>query len=682
MKARAAVAVCLSIFISSGALAQDGAAKVAQPLSLEETLEKPVVGAAKYEQRPAQAPASISVVTAEDIELHGYRTLADILASLRDVYITDDRNYQYFGARGLGIPGDINSRVLLLVDGHRLNDTIFDTAAIGLDSAIDVEIIERVEFIRGPSSSLYGSNALFGVINVITKYGMDQDGVKGRVETGVRASPAQYDSTRAWVSGGHMFDNGLDVYLAASGASRSGAKTLYFPEFNGVNGSDGVARNQDGERYGSFYGKVSWLDLKLSGGFQGRRKDVPTASYGSVFGDAREYTYDGHAFADLAYTRRFSRTQVSARAFYDRYVYAGDFPADTAVAPAPPLAVLNRDESEGQAVGAELQATRTWIERRGPVSHVNTIAGTEVQDRFRLMQRNFEPETGNVNFDRNDASRVLGVYATGEATLWDRIVLNAGLRYDHWFGYHHSLNPRCALILEPVDRTVIKLLYGSAFRAANAYERFYGGPDFQINPGVRPETLRSGEVVLEQYLGEHVRALANAYWYRMNDMIAFTQIGGLYTYDNLNAVDARGVGVELEAKWASGLRGRVSYLLQKATVSQASAAEADLPNSPHHLAKLTMIVPVWRQMVFAALEARYLSQRQTVQSLGGTASPMDGYFLADLAITVKPTKRLTLTAIARNLTNQKYLDPASDEHVQNGIPQDGFTAWLRATFSM
>ena len=318
MKALASAALSFAVLMSSRALAQDGGVKPAQPLSLEETLEKPVVGASKYEQRPAQAPAAVSVVTAEDIELHGYRTLADILWSLRGVYITDDRNYQYFGARGLGIPGDLNSRVLLLVDRHRLNDTIFDTAAIGLDSPIDVEIIDRVEFIRGPSSSLYGSNALFGVINVITKYGLDQHGVKGRIETGALASPAQYDSTRAWVSGGQMFDNGLDAYVAASGAWRRGAEQLHFAEFDGLNGSDGVARGLDGEKYGSVFGKVSWIDLKLTGGFQGRRKDVPTASYDSVFGDPREYTYDGHAFADLAYTRRFSLTSLSVRAFYNR----------------------------------------------------------------------------------------------------------------------------------------------------------------------------------------------------------------------------------------------------------------------------------------------------------------------------------------------------------------------------
>ena len=679
--AMSTLGVALTLLASGSAQAQQGGDDSRSP-SLAELLDQPVVGASRYEQRPSEAPAAISVVTAEDIELHGYRTLADILASLHSVYITDDRNYQYLGARGLGIPGDINSRVLLLVDGHRLNDTIFDTAAIGLDSPIDVEIIERVEFIRGPSSSLYGSNALFGVINVVTKYGLDQSGAKARVESGSLLSPAQYDSTRAWASGGKMFDNGLDVYVAAGGGWRRGNRSLYFPEFDGQNGSDGVARGMDGEKHGSLYGKLSWFDLKLSGGFQGRRKDIPTASFGSVFGDPREYTYDGHAFADLAYTRHFSRTHLTGRAFYDRYIYSGDFPTDTAVPPAPPQAVLNRDESEGQAVGAELQVTRTWIERWRFLSRVNTVVGAEVQDRFRQMQRNFEPETGVVNFDRDDASKFLALYGTGEATLVDRVILNAGLRYDHWLDYHHSLNPRLALIVEPTNRTVIKLLYGSAFRAANAYERFYGGPDFLINPSVRPETLRSGEVVLEQYLGEKVRALANAYWYRMSDMIALTQVGGLYQYANLNAVEARGIGFEVEAKWPSGVRGRVNYLLQKATVSQAGSSASELPNSPRHLAKLNLTVPVWRQKVFAAADARYLSRRRTVQSLAGTASPVDGYFLADLALTVKPIPRLSVSAILRNLTNQKYLDPASEEHVQNGIPQDGISAWLRVTFAM
>ena len=81
-----------------------------------------------------------------------------------------------FSGYGISRPGDYNARVLLLVDGHRLNDNIFGSALIGTEFPLDVELIDRVEIIRGPSSSLYGTSAFFGVIDVITRRGENMYG--------------------------------------------------------------------------------------------------------------------------------------------------------------------------------------------------------------------------------------------------------------------------------------------------------------------------------------------------------------------------------------------------------------------------------------------------------------------------------------------------------------------------
>ena len=82
--------------------------------------------------------------------------------------ITYDRNYTYVGVRGFSRPGGYNSQVLLLIDGHRLNDIVYDSAGLGTDFPLDIDLIERIEIIRGPSSSLYGASAFLAVINVIT----------------------------------------------------------------------------------------------------------------------------------------------------------------------------------------------------------------------------------------------------------------------------------------------------------------------------------------------------------------------------------------------------------------------------------------------------------------------------------------------------------------------------------
>ena len=100
---------------------------------------------------------------------YGYRTLADVLEAVRGFYITYDRYQSYIGVRGFGRLGDWNSRILLLVDGHRINDNVLGQAFIGLEFPVDIDLIQRIEIIRGPSSSLYGAEAFFAVINVITR---------------------------------------------------------------------------------------------------------------------------------------------------------------------------------------------------------------------------------------------------------------------------------------------------------------------------------------------------------------------------------------------------------------------------------------------------------------------------------------------------------------------------------
>jgi len=145
-------------------------------LPIEQLLTLEVYSASKFVQKVSDAPSAVSVVTASDIKAFGWRTLADILRSMRGLYVNNDRNYSYLGARGFLRPGDYNTRFLLLVDGNRTNDAVFDTAAIGSEFVLDVDMIERVEFVPGPGSSIYGANAFFGVINIITKRGRDLGG--------------------------------------------------------------------------------------------------------------------------------------------------------------------------------------------------------------------------------------------------------------------------------------------------------------------------------------------------------------------------------------------------------------------------------------------------------------------------------------------------------------------------
>src|SRR6185436_14504421 len=120
-------------------------------LSLEELINiqvDVVFAASKYEQKVTQAPASVSIVTADEFKKFGYRNVADVLRGMRSFYVSNDRQYSYLGSRGFQRPGDFNSRYLILIDGHRMNDNIFDASSFGNDGFLDIDLIDRVEVIR------------------------------------------------------------------------------------------------------------------------------------------------------------------------------------------------------------------------------------------------------------------------------------------------------------------------------------------------------------------------------------------------------------------------------------------------------------------------------------------------------------------------------------------------------
>ena len=115
--------------------------------------EEVIVGASRRRQSLHEAPAAVSVITAAEIKRFGWRTLGEILGHVRGVYVSTDRNYSFVGIRGFGRSGDYNSRILVLVNGHALNEPIYMGALLGREFGIDVDLIERLEIIRGPGSS-------------------------------------------------------------------------------------------------------------------------------------------------------------------------------------------------------------------------------------------------------------------------------------------------------------------------------------------------------------------------------------------------------------------------------------------------------------------------------------------------------------------------------------------------
>src|SRR4051812_33186381 len=192
-------------------------------MDIGDLMKIPVVfSASKLEQKSTEAPSSTTVINSEEIKLYGYRTLGDLLKSVQGFYVSYDRNYQFLGTRGVNL-GDFNSRILLLVNGHRVNNDLNDGAFVDTAFILDIDLIDRVEIIRGPGSVLYGNNAFFGVINVITRQGKQVNGVE---------TSGTYGSFDAWsgrVSFGSQLTNGLQFLLSGTLFNSDGPDRLFYP---------------------------------------------------------------------------------------------------------------------------------------------------------------------------------------------------------------------------------------------------------------------------------------------------------------------------------------------------------------------------------------------------------------------------------------------------------------------
>jgi outer membrane cobalamin receptor len=616
-----------------------------------------VFAASKFEQKVTEAPADVSIVTATDIRSYGYRTLADILRSLRGFHVSNDRNYSYLGARGFSRPGDYNSRVLLLVDGHRINDNIYAQALLGTEFPVDVDLIDRVEVIRGPGSSLYGTGAFFGVINVITKRA---DAFKGTELSGEIGSEATHKGRASF---GKRYDNGLEVVLSATGFHSRGQRNLFFEEFNTPQTNDGVARDNDRDGGEDLFANLAFGDFNLQLVSGSRTKQIPTASFGTVFDDPREHTVDTRQYVDLKYHHDLGfDSDVMARVFLDYYRYHGDYPFDY-----PPL-TLNRDQIDGRSWGAEWQyATRLGASHR-------LVAGAEYVHNYRQKQANFDVAPQFTYLDSNARSKSWAAYLQDEFSIGRSLTLNAGVRYDNLYT-SSTTNPRLALIYSPSTETSAKLLYGTAFRAPNAYELYYtGGDTFKTATGLVPERIKTTEIVLEQQLTPSIRGLAALFRNEISDLISLrTDTDGKLVLVNLDRVRAKGFELELNGRWDNDIEGRLSYTYQDARNAETGET---LTNAPRHLGKLNLSGPLLRPGLFAGVELQYVSPRKTVQN-----TTLPGYVLTNLTLFSRGwLNKMELSASVYNVFDRKFADPGSEEHAQAGIIQDGRMLRLKLTY--
>lgn len=616
-----------------------------------------VFGASKFLQKVTEAPASVTVVTAEDIRRFGYRSLADLLARVRGIYTASDRNYAYVGVRGFQRPGDYNTRVLLLVDGFRANDNVYDQAGVGDEFFVPMELIDRVEIVRGPSSSLYGSSAFFAIVNVVTKRASQVRPVETDLDLG------SLDERNASVRAGHVFASGVELVAGATYGDRDGYDRLYFPEFDAQATNLGVAPDLDWQRRRGAYASLTSGGLFVQALYHERERGVPTGAWGAVFGDSRARLSDEYAQVNVAYETRVRGAQVRARGFFAHMNYEADLPfeADDGAV------VMNHDVGVGRYWGSEVTVAGTW--RRHHVT-----AGLELRDNFDQDQLNYDVDPYEVYLDDRRDSTTWAWYVQDEIRLGRHHLLNIGIRRDRYEQFDAPVMPRLAWIVTPDANTTVKVLFGTAFRAPNAYENWYEYWPYKANPGLQPERITTVEAVFERAVGRRVRVSANLFRYWVSDLITQqVDTDDLLVYENAGDVQATGVEFEAEGKWPGGVGARVSLAAQRADEVEHGAT---LDNAPARVAQAAFTFPVAGERVVGAVDVQAVGSR-----LSKSGRTVGGYVVPNLTVLApRVLGHLDVSVSIHNLFDRRYADPAADELPVDVVTRDGRTVRVRCTW--
>ena len=602
------------------------------------TIPPTIVTATGVPTPAERIPAAVTIIDRAMIEERGYTTLAEALAAVPGMRLVQ--------AGGIGqqasafLRGSASRHVLVLLDGVPLNDPSDPNGAFNFGNEM-LGDIERIEVVRGPASALYGSGALGGVINMVTRRAPE-----GRTFAPFGEIAGGSNHTLRGVIGAAGRAEGLDWMFAAQSLSTRGSNATA-PRFHSNGGErDGFRGTAMTAALGYTIGttRIDGL-LRWRDNFFGL-DDVPnddpnySARDRSWFGFIRGSTtqFDGRWTTTL---------RLSGSADRRRYVNLADA-ASGATA---------EDLYRGQ------RAVVDWsnVFRAGDVAALRDVVFT-----FGAMREEERARSaaGSPFFRTTvDATqRANAFHAGAQARMFERLDVTLGLRHDAPESYEGATIWRLGGVLAlPEIASRLRATAGSGYKAPSLFQRFgIIGSFFRGNPDLRPENSLSWEAGIETDLGRHVTASALYFDSRFRNLINFDP--SFSTLANVDRARVRGLEFFVNLRPAPWLDATAGWTI---TEARDLATDAPLARRPRNVASLALRIAPHPRMVIApeilftgrapeGAFARYADD--------GTAYATRGYnrpgVVLNLAAQYRWTPQATLFLEGRNLTNSRY-EPAN-----------------------
>lgn len=591
-----------------------------------------VTTTSKTSQKTTSTPSAVRIISAEQIKYQGYQTIGEILESMPGLYTSSNNVGTFLGVRGVGRPGDYNTRVLILIDGIRVNDNIFDSALVGREFPLDVGLISRVEYSPGPGSAVYGKNAFFGVINVITKNGGWYDGFE------VSAGTGSSNTEKIRLSAGTRFNGGAEVLLSATSFKNEDVSESFFPEYSNY--------DSDSDENISLFSKFSYKSLRTEIIYGKRQTEVQYLLLDA--GNDYEEFEDDRLLVNTQYNTKIgSDWHIELKGTYGDATYEETLPYIWA--------------GDGLKYEDAIKYTGSWL--TGEIKIINTSFQNHrllfgLEGHSDLSMEVEAVSKGNDYYekwyDEDDTYQSFGFYFQDEINLTQDLTFIIGARYDDT-EFEDDLNPRVGLIWQASDTTVTKLLYGSAFRTPNYYEiellKDYNrhAELFGLShvPQLQNEKITTYEAIVEHSLNDFLFVSGSLYYFQLDDLIEIDD----YLPINIDTIDAIGLELDIQQRFENGSLVNLSYTVQRTEGEDGQR----LTNSPAHQVKLKFLVPLGLAEATIGSELQYISERKNQDG-----ETLDDYLIANLSVTFDITNDISISANVYNLSDTSYESPIND----------------------
>lgn len=614
-------------------------------------LDEVVVTASGFEQNIADAPGSITVITKEEINRRGYTDLGSILADVEGVDVRGSST-GIMGAENISIRGLSSDYTLILVDGIPQNGTK-DVGPTGFYAGIGsfvppLATIERIEVIRGPMSTLYGSEALGGVVNIITKKVADEWRHNLTLDHTIYEDAARGSISRySFYSSGPLIKDKAGLALRGNFLRRGGSAVK--DELGNVISDKGAAANPSLLRNYSLGGKVTWkqdsqnslwLDADTATsdyGEEGRRLERHKLTLGSD---------NKAAYGDWNTTLTYNTTELKGYTYgnIDRKLKNDNIIFDTKL-------VAPLGEAHKLTVGG-----RYWDEKLE--DGVLTTAG------FGKL-----------------AADTASLFAEDEWRLRKDLALTYGARYDHHSSFGGHVSPRGYLVWKTSDKWTLKGGVSTGFKAptlaqsVDAVSGFAGGPGnpnpiyLYGNPDLKPEQSVNKEVGF--YYQDRTGLNVNATLFhidfknKINGGVELGVIDGhqAQTYENVGRAKTHGLEFGSKMPLAEDLALNLNYTYTLTEQIGGANDGAPLNNIPKHAVTARLNwqadekTTAWLRAEYRGKMNRYI-KKQLNATEQGVVNALGEYFksytVLDLGVSRKLAKNTTLNFAVNNVLNKDF----------------------------